>query len=261
MDAPQGPGRLLMLAPSEPTTRRDPAPLPPVMQWLGVAMFTFVHTVMLGLNSVASGDRRRRATRIVSAWARNCTHLLRIRVEVVGDVPPPPHIMVANHQGHADIPAMLGWLPGDLRMIAKDSLFRVPVFGWGMRRADFISIDRGNSRRARESMERASRQVESGIVVVVFAEGTRTHDGRLGPFKKGAAVLALQTRADVVPIAIEGSYAVMPRGVSASRPGRIRLHVLPPVSTAELTYEDRDALTRTLRGAIHERLRTVGLEP
>jgi 1-acyl-sn-glycerol-3-phosphate acyltransferase len=118
----------------------------------------------------------------------------------------------------------------------------------------FIFIDRQNAVAARRTIEEAARRIKSGQSVVIFPEGTRTRDGRLRPFKKGGFHLAIDSGADIVPMAIHGSRALMPRGATLIRPGDVRLEIGEPIPTAGLGAGDRDRTLKLVRDRIAEML-------
>jgi 1-acyl-sn-glycerol-3-phosphate acyltransferase len=128
------------------------------------------------------------------------------------------------------------------------------VFGWAMRAGRFIFIDRQNAASARRSIEEAARRIKLGQSVVIFPEGTRTRDGRLNSFKKGGFHLALDSGADIVPVAIQGSHSVMPPGSPLIRSGTVRIQIGAPISTAGLGPADRDALATRVRSEIAQML-------
>lgn len=165
-----------------------------------------------------------------------------------------PCVYVANHQSQFDIPALVLAMPADFRVVAKRELLYVPIFGWVLWLAGFIFIDRADRDRAIQSLERAQRTLRRGTSIVVFAEGTRSPDGRLLPFKKGGFVLALQAGVPIVPVAIRGGRQVLPKGALRIRPGDIDLVFGAPVATSSYTLETKD----TLIAAVRERI-TAGL--
>ncbi|HYE13726.1 MAG TPA: lysophospholipid acyltransferase family protein, partial [Pyrinomonadaceae bacterium] len=138
-------------------------------------------------------------------------------------------------------------LPAQLRIAAKREVFRIPFLGWHMRRAGHISINRGSTTEAVESLRRAASEVRPGVSVFLYPEGTRSRDGRLQPFKKGGFKFALQTGLPVVPVAIVGTRALLPRDSIVFRPGPVELRVAPPVPTAGLADSDLPALMRRVR--------------
>jgi 1-acyl-sn-glycerol-3-phosphate acyltransferase len=164
--------------------------------------------------------------------------------------PARPCVYVANHQSQLDIPALVLAMPADFRIVAKRELLRIPIFGWALWLAGFVFIDRGDRERAIQSLERAARKVRRGTSLVVFAEGTRSPDGRLLPFKKGGFILALQAGVPIVPVSIRGGHAILPKGSLGLRPGTIDIAFGAPIDTAAYSFETRDALIEAVRGRI-----------
>lgn len=166
-----------------------------------------------------------------------------------------PHIFVANHQSQFDIPALVLSMPVDFRIVAKRELLYIPIFGWALWLAGFIFIDRSDRDRAIRRLDRAVRIVRRGTSVVVFAEGTRSPDGRLLPFKKGGFVLALKAGVPIVPVSIRGGRAILPKGSLRVRPGTIEVVFGAAVPTSGYTLETKE----TLIAAVRDRI-TAGLE-
>lgn len=164
-------------------------------------------------------------------------------------------VYAANHQSQFDIPALTLAMPVDFRVVAKRSLLHVPVFGWALWLAGFIFIDRSNREQAIRGLDRAAARLRRGTSVAIFAEGTRSPDGSLLPFKRGGFVMAIQAGVPVVPVTITGGHAVMPKGRLGIRPGTLTVHFGAPVATTGHTYETREALIAEVRAAIEERLR------
>jgi len=166
-----------------------------------------------------------------------------------------PAVYVANHQSQFDIPALALAMPVDFRMVAKRELLYIPIFGWALWLAGFIFIDRGDRDRAIRSLDRAVRTIHRGTSIVVFAEGTRSPDDRLLPFKKGGFILALQAGVPIVPVSIRGGGQVMPKGSLSVRPGTIEVVFGAPVSTSTYTLATQDALIAAVRDRIATGLR------
>lgn len=161
-----------------------------------------------------------------------------------------PCVVISNHQSNADIWVLTRALPLSARFVAKRELLRVPIVGQVLRLAEFITIDRRDRSAAIRSLELAGRRIREGRTVVLFAEGTRSPDGRLQPFKKGPFHLALAARVPVVPVAIEGSgRALAPRGLRARR-GRIVVRFLEPVEPATFADMRPDELAELIRGRV-----------
>lgn len=160
------------------------------------------------------------------------------------------YIFMSNHQSLADVPVIFSALPHNLRFVAKKELLYVPFFGLYLYLAGYPLIDRRNRQEAIRSLAKAGELIRSGIPVVSFPEGTRTRDGEVGSFKKGAFMLALEARVPVVPVAISGSDRIMRPGTLASRPGTVRLHFCEPVDLAGYGPGDRDRLMAEVRDTI-----------
>ena len=185
-------------------------------------------------------------------WGRNNLSANRLTVTVTGaeHIPDGPAVFVANHVSFVDIWVLVASLPGTVRFLAKRELLRVPVFGWAMRSAGHIPIDRKNRQAAVDACGEAGGMIRDGTSAIVFGEGTRSRTGELLPLKKGAFVLAIQAGVPVVPVYLEGTYAVLPKGTLALKRRPIEMRVGPPISTQGLTYADRDALSARCREAL-----------
>jgi 1-acyl-sn-glycerol-3-phosphate acyltransferase len=169
-----------------------------------------------------------------------------------------PALFVCNHQSMIDIPTAFVALPCPLRFIAKRELAMVPFLGWYMGATGMIFVARGEGEKARQSIRLAGERVRAGASVLAFPEGTRSLDGRIGPFKKGAFVVAIEAQVPVVPVAIEGAQRVLPRGGFRVRPGEIHVKIGDPIPTRGLRYEDRDRLIEQVRGALIDQHRSLG---
>ncbi len=138
-------------------------------------------------------------------------------------------VFICNHQSHFDIIALILALPVQYGILAKRELFRIPVFGWALWLAGLVPLDRANREKAIAGIHRAAQAVRKGRSIVVFAEGTRSPDGRLQPLKKGGFHLAREAGAPIVPVSIRGGREVLPRGSVRIRPGRMDVVVSDPI--------------------------------
>jgi 1-acyl-sn-glycerol-3-phosphate acyltransferase len=186
-------------------------------------------------------------------WSRALLGFAGIELSIEWRAPLDPkgaYVFMANHESTVDIWALLALLPYRVRMIAKKQLARIPLFGWAMWAGRFIFIDRANAVAARRSIEEAKNRIRDGHKVLIYPEGTRTRDGKLGPFKKGGFHLAVDAGVPIVPIAVTGARACMPPGSLLLRRGRVHVVVLEPIATADLGEQDRQLLIDRVRGAI-----------
>ena len=163
-------------------------------------------------------------------------------------------IYMSNHASALDIPLVLAALPGTVVFMAKKELFRIFFFGWSMRAAGCIPVDRSNAARARRSMERALKALQTkAISLILYPEGTRSGDGRLLPFKKGVFHIALRSRLPLIPVAIRGSFEAMPPGAMSLTHTPIKVTIGQPIETKALTDKDRESLLQDA----HDRIQAL----
>jgi len=224
---------------------------------LRVALSPYLfRSMMVGMAAVAiTLDRvtrnRERTWRFAKARARDLAKLLGVEVTVHGAehlASGGPFVLASNHQSHLDILALLGFLPGRTRFAAKREMWRHPVVGAVLDTLDMVPIDRDNPEVAIAALQRTDGTAGS---LVVFPEGTRSRDGRLRDFKKGAFVLAIRAGLPIVPIVCRGTRRLMPRGSQLTVvPGPVDVIVEEPIATTGLGYDDRDALAARVRAVI-----------
>lgn len=148
-----------------------------------------------------------------------------------------PVIFVANHCSHLDIGTLCRSLPVNLHFIGKKELIWAPVVGWYMWVAGHIFIDRSNKKKAIKSLEAAAEKIKSGKSVVMYPEGTRSKDGNLGVFKKGAFHLAIQSGVAIVPVSIKGTYNVWPANSNKITPGNVYVEIGKPIESVNYSKE------------------------
>ena len=179
-------------------------------------------------------------------------YLARIDVRVEGRELVPAKtscIFMANHVSNLDPPALLPNIPGRTSAFIKDSLMRIPIFGLGLRLAEFIPVDRSGDREsAQESIAAARRILAKGMHITTFVEGTRSPDGRMLPFKKGPFYLAKETGAPCIPVSIWGTETMMAKGSLRIHPGTAHVIFHRPLNPAD--YETREDLMAAVRAAI-----------
>jgi 1-acyl-sn-glycerol-3-phosphate acyltransferase len=184
-------------------------------------------------------------------WARFLALFSGIRVTAAGleNIPRDrPVIFAANHQGAADILIVLAYLPVGFRFAIKKELFQIPVFGWYLKRAGYFSIDRQLVLSAYRTVETIIEIIKAGESVLIFPEGTRTRTGELGNFRRGSLLAALKSGAPIVPVAISGSYNIMPRGTWLIHPAQVKLSVGKPIEIK--TEADYDSKVQEVRDSI-----------
>jgi len=232
---------------------------------LHAAILTF-YTLVLGLPAilvslVLPGGRSFRW--FARPWARLIAMTFGTKVMATGQGQIPADracVYMSNHQSHFDVVALLLTLPGHYAILAKRELFFIPVFGWALWLAGMIPVDRSRRDRAIASIERAARRVRDGQRLLVFAEGTRSPDGNLLPFKKGGFHLALRSGAPIVPVSITGSRQVLEKGSLRIRPGTIRVFLGRPIETGGRQAADLIGLMEEVRAAIQAGLDTASGE-
>ncbi len=160
------------------------------------------------------------------------------------------YIFVGNHHSYLDTTALFAYAGKKLGLVAKKEILKVPVLGQGISFINFLTIDRSNPERARQTMDRARELVESGYSFGIFAEGTRAMPGELLPFKKGAFHLALQTGAAIVPVVFKDTDYIMGKKTGVVNPGTMEIVLLPPVETKDLTEKNLPDLLKKVRSAI-----------
>ena len=185
----------------------------------------------------------------------NCVGV-RVHVKGTERIPQGTCIFAANHTSSADAPAVVGAIPRRIAILLKRSLFEWPIVGQAFHLAHFIPVDRFNRESAIESLEKATQAIRGGQSFLIYPEGTRSPDGRLQEFKKGAAVMAIKSGVPVVPVACSGAHRVMEKRKLKVTPGDILVEFLCPIDPAQYSVEQRDELLR----AIHDRLAS-GLPP
>jgi 1-acyl-sn-glycerol-3-phosphate acyltransferase len=212
----------------------------------------YLYTIVMGSLSLLlslydpEGKRQHWCARL---WCQMIAVTAGVRVRVHGAhhiEPGVSYVFLSTHQSYMDIPAMLGYLPAQLRIAAKKVLFRIPFMGWHLTRAGHIPVDRSSTQNAVSSMQKAAGYLKNGICAFVFPEGTRSRDGRLHKFKKGGFKLAIQANVPIIPITIIGSRQVLPPDSIIFRPGPIDMYVDAPIPTNNLTDTDLEPLMESV---------------
>lgn len=210
------------------------------MKNIFISAFTYIFAIVtfflgsaLALVLVLFGMQRRKAFVLISKpWAKAVLKVAGVRITVTGSENLQfhgPKVIVSNHQGNFDIPILMASLPVDFRFLVKKELFNVPFFGWYIKNRGDISIDREKGQRAHQTLKITAELVKKGSPVLIFPEGTRSRDGKLGVFKRGGLVLAYDAEARLVPVGINGSYNIQKKGGLLIGPARVTVNIGRPI--------------------------------
>lgn len=156
-----------------------------------------------------------------------------------------PYVFVANHQSAYDIFAVYGYLGHNFRWLMKKSLEKIPFLGWGCKRAGHVFVDNSTPAAVRETMATARKQLQKDMSITVFPEGSRSWDGKMIPFKKGAYLLAVQFNLPIVPVTIDGAFDVMPRFEKLPKWGHIKITIHKPIEVPEGGFRVKDVMAES----------------
>ena len=226
-----------------------------IWQTLRISVPTIWQGVRGSLTAEAS-DRR------LAQWSRAIVQRARIELRVERAelaTPGESFVLMSNHQSLYDVPVIYQALDRRIRMVAKKELFRVPVWGRAMQRAGFISLDRSNRERSKETLLASADTLHEGTSIWIAPEGTRSKDGQLGAFRKGGFHLALQSGCRILPITIVGTRAVLPaKGARVTDGCSVRVVLHPPVDPRSFGEARREELIEHVRNVIASALPAAG---
>ena len=192
---------------------------------------------------------------VARLWSRGllAAAAVRVRAEVDPAIDPAGrYVFLANHQSLFDIPLILGTSPGQLRMVAKRSLFKVPIFGWAIAAAGYIPVDRADRSSARQTFSGAAAHLRAGTSILLFPEGTRSFTDELLPFERGGFLLALKSGLPIVPVGVSGTRAIQPRRSVVIRPGTAVVRYGAPIEPAEFGVRRKGELMEEVRRRVTE---------
>jgi 1-acyl-sn-glycerol-3-phosphate acyltransferase len=240
----------------------DSAPSTPPPLWLtALATFTgnlflLLGTTLLAVATLAVSWIPPRGTwsfAVMRIWSSSVlgASLVRVEVRYAPELDPAKsYVFLANHQSLFDIPVLIATSPGQIRMVAKRSLFQIPLFGWALKAGGFISVDRADRSTATQSFSSAFARLRAGTSVLLFPEGTRSLDDTLLPFQRGGFLLAMKSGLPIVPVGIRGSRAVQRRGSFAIHPGTIAVTYGAPIDPAAYGLRRKRELIAEVRRRI-----------
>jgi 1-acyl-sn-glycerol-3-phosphate acyltransferase len=201
------------------------------------------------VDSITHRLTRARVDERLHSWGRRIVDRVDMRLEVEGADAVDwsrTYVIMSNHQSYLDIPVLALVIPGSLRFVAKQELFRVPIFGPAMRAGGIVEVDRGDHHQAVASLKRAGEAMRGGINVWIAPEGTRSRSGQLGRLKKGGFVLAKETGISILPLTIDGTRNVMrPDSLRIQRGVPVRVRFGAAIDPAPLS---RDELVQRVEG-------------
>ena len=232
---------------------------------LGLSLRNVYETFAISFPTVVDAFRGRVTKQVcddrLDRWSRNIIRNNRMNVTVVGRenvAPGHTYLVMSNHQSHYDVPVLFQVLGPNIRMVAKQELFRVPVFGHALAQGGFISIDRSDRNAAIRSLDQARELLASGTHVWIAPEGTRSRTGQMLPFKKGAFYLALEARLPILPVTIRGTRDALPaHGLRSSAGADVHVTLHPSIDAgpfADRGKAGRAELMALVRGILERGL-------
>jgi len=175
---------------------------------------------------------------------------VKVRVKGTERIPQCVCLFTANHTSSADAPAIVGAIPRRVAILLKESLFKWPIVGAAFRSAHFIPVNRGARDSAIASVEKATEAMKAGQSFLIYPEGTRSPDGRLQEFKKGAVVMAIKAGVPIVPMACSGAHRIMEKRSLVIHPGEIVVEFLEPIDASKYGFDERDVLNKVAHDAM-----------
>lgn len=224
-----------------------------------IAVFLSLYTLILGPPLILFTLITRSATLMYWVGVKGLVFItyaagLRVRVEGLENIPAGVCMFAANHTSNADAAAIVKAIPRRLAIFGRKSLFDIPIVGLAFRLAKFVPVDRGNREAALAAVKQAVEYMKTGSSFLVYPEGTRSPDGRLHRFKKGAFVMAIEAGVPIVPVACSGAHRVMPKKSLVIHPGIVTVKFGKPIDAAGYTVDQRDDLARRVHNAIAAQL-------
>ncbi len=175
---------------------------------------------------------------------------MRVRVEGLDNIPAQPCAFIANHVSNVDPLVFIPAIPQRVGILVKRELFRIPIFSSAMIRAQFTPVDRGDRESSGKSISAAAQILKEGLSYAIFAEGTRSPDGRLRPFKKGGFTMAIEAGAPIVPVSIVGTRKLLRKGTWIITPGEAKVIFGPAVDASAYNVESRGELIQRVESLV-----------
>jgi 1-acyl-sn-glycerol-3-phosphate acyltransferase len=227
----------------------------PMLRTLFIAIFLSLYILIVGPPLIVYAWITRNPDPVYWAGVKGVMFFVRavgVRVRVLGleRIPPGVCLFVANHTSSADAPAVVGAIPRRVALILKASLFKFPIVGQAFSSAHFVPVNRNAHDSAVASVEKATEILRRGQSFLIYPEGTRSPDGRLQRFKKGAVVMAIGAGVPIVPMVCSGAHRIMEKRSLVIHPGEIVVEFLDPIESSGYSLEQRDILNEKIRAAM-----------
>jgi len=248
------------------TTRRSPHEIPgKAYGWLSrlrsyfiLDPLVWVYTLVMGILALPGGlfDRSGRRLHWFSrAWSWLIMKTILSPVKVTGldkiDTSK-PHVYAVNHGSALDIPVLYVYLPFQFRIVFKKELLSYPIVGWQLKRSGQVCIDQQKPTNSIAAIRSAVKSLKAGMPLVIYPEGGRTPDGEIKPFLPGAFFLAIKAQVDIVPVALVGTYELLPMNTYHIKCRPLEMRVGEPISTAGLTMRDMEAVSVKVKKAMED---------
>ena len=209
----------------------------------------FYGCISLALSYVEEDGRLQH--RIARQWARTSLRIAGAPIDVIGrENFLPLAIYTSNHTSFMDTPVVFGGLPFQFRILAKQSLWKWPFIGWHLQRSGQIPVDEESGSGSIAGLNRAIRALKSGVPLFIFPEGGRTQDGKMQPFMRGPAYISIRARVPLVPMALIGTYELLPIHTHHFRPRPVKLVIGKAIDPSGYSIRQADELTARLRSDI-----------
>ena len=259
-EAPVAQPTLERVIASQPLRQRQYGILSRLRSYFIYDPLIWMYTVFLGLTSIPAsllGDRERILHRFARAWSWLIMKTILSPVKVIGldkiDISR-THVYAVNHASALDIPVLYVYLPFQFRIAFKKELLSYPIVGWHLKRSGQICIDQQNPAASIGSIRSALKSLKAGMPLVIYPEGGRTPDGQIKPFLPGAFFLAIKAQVDIVPVALVGTFDLLPMNTYHIKSRPLEMRVGDPIPTAGLSGHDMQALSDKVQRAVENLL-------
>jgi len=216
----------------------------------------WLYTVVMGLVAIPVslfGDKERILHNFSRVWSVLIMRTIFSPVKIVGlekiDTAK-PHVYAVNHASALDIPVLYANLPFQFRILFKSELLAYPIIGWHLKRSGQVCINQQDPARSVAQIRSALKSLKAGMPLVIFPEGGRTPDGEIKPLMPGAFFLAIKAQADIVPVALIGTYELLPMNTYHIKSRPLEMRVGEPISTAGLKGHDMETLAAKVQKAM-----------